>query len=180
MTAAADGALERRSVIGFKDNKAGIEQLPLRNHDDVEARSDLVSTKNLSNQTFRSVSLDRAAQLLRRRDAQTTERELVREDEERAEPAMDACAFLVNLLKLRAGFDPFVRPEARQRLSGADCQPLAALRTAPLENEPPVLGAHPDEEAVRLATASGVWLERPLPLHRSLPGACSPASSYAG
>ena len=51
------------SVISFKNSQAGVEQFALGDDDDVEARGDLVSTEDLSNQTFSAVSRHRAAEL---------------------------------------------------------------------------------------------------------------------
>ncbi len=39
---------EQGSVIGFKNGQAGVEQLAPGDDDDVESRSDLVATENLS------------------------------------------------------------------------------------------------------------------------------------
>src|SRR5437762_8278590 len=55
---------EESLVIGFKNVQAGVEQLALGDDDDVESPGDLVATENLSNQSFSSVSLHGAAQLL--------------------------------------------------------------------------------------------------------------------
>src|ERR1019366_7983006 len=79
-------------VIGFKNSQAGVEQFALGDDHDVEALGDFVSTKDLSNQSFSAVSLDRSAQLLGRRDSQPADRERVGQDENRAVSAMDARA----------------------------------------------------------------------------------------
>jgi len=50
-----------------------------------------------------------------------------------------------------------------------DCQSLAAFGAATLENDPAVLGAHPNPESVRAASATAIWLKRAL--H------CAPGSS---
>ena len=76
--------VEGVAVIGFKGGQAGVEQLPLRHDDDVEAGRDLVATENLSNQSFSSISLDRAAQFLRGGDPQPADWQRVRQDEQRA------------------------------------------------------------------------------------------------
>jgi hypothetical protein len=52
-------------VLGFKDCQAGVKQFAPGDNDHVEPWRDLVTAKNLSNQTFSAVSLDRAAELLR-------------------------------------------------------------------------------------------------------------------
>jgi hypothetical protein len=64
----AKASFDEVSVISFKGAQAGVEELTLWDHDDVESWRDLVSTKNLSNQSFSSVSLNCAADFLGRRD----------------------------------------------------------------------------------------------------------------
>ena len=68
----AEDTFEGGSVIGFKDGQAGVQQLAFGHDDDVEPISDLVATENLSNQSFRSISLHRAAKLSGGRNAQTS------------------------------------------------------------------------------------------------------------
>jgi len=69
-----DTAGEDLSVIGFKGSQTGTDQLPLRYHDDIEARGDFVTTENLSNQSFGSVSRDGAPKPSASRDPQAGER----------------------------------------------------------------------------------------------------------
>ena len=102
----AEASFEIVAVIGFKNSQAGVEQLSLRHDHDVETGGDLVSTENLSNQTFRSVSHDRAAELLRRRDPEASHAEAVLEDEERRVAAVYAGPLCVNPLKIGAAADP--------------------------------------------------------------------------
>ena len=102
------------AVISFKDGQGGVEQLTLGDDDDVEPRRDVVPTKNLSNQSFSSVSLNSSAELFRSCDAQTPYRALVGEDEHRREPPMDAGAAFIDCLKLGAAPDALVRPEPGQ------------------------------------------------------------------
>jgi len=56
----------------------------VRDDDDVEPWRDLVATENLSYQSFGAVSPNRAAQFLRRRDAQAPYGLLGRQDKGRA------------------------------------------------------------------------------------------------
>ena len=163
--AATEGALESVSVIGFKGGQAGLEELPLRNDDHVEAWSYFISTKNLSNQTFSSISLDGTAQFFRRGDPQPTNRPSIGENEDRAVPAVHTRALLVNLLELGARLNPLIRPERSQCLSGTYRQPFAALRAPPLQHEAAVFRAHSDQKTVCFPPPPGVRLERPLPLH---------------
>jgi hypothetical protein len=103
------GSLEGGSVIGFKDGQAGVKQLTSGHDDDVEALGDFVATKNLSNQSFRSVSLDRAPELPCGGDAEPPDRPLVWQDEQRAVAALNPGASLVHLLKFCAAANPFGR-----------------------------------------------------------------------
>ncbi len=57
----AEATFKCIEVISFKNSQTGVEQLALGHDNDVEARGDLVSTKDLSNQSFSAISLDRAA-----------------------------------------------------------------------------------------------------------------------
>lgn len=41
-------ALDRRSILGFKDGERGLQELTPWNHDDVEAGRDSTATKDLS------------------------------------------------------------------------------------------------------------------------------------
>ena len=112
-------SLEAVSVFGFKNSQAGVEQVPLRYDNDVEARGDFVSTKDLSNQSFSTVSDDCAAELLGRRDAQPPDVELVRQDEQRGVASGYPDAAIVNLPKIGAAANPLLWPECgrRQRYS---------------------------------------------------------------
>ena len=74
-------ALQAVAIFGFKDGQGGAEQLAPGDDHDVEARRDVVATENLSYQSFRSISLHGAAELFRRRDAQASDRALVRKHE---------------------------------------------------------------------------------------------------
>ena len=95
------------SVVGFKNRQAGLEQLASRDDHDVEARRNLVPPKNLSNQSLRSIPLNRPADLPGGRDPEAADLAAVRHHEHGAEPARDAVPPLVNQLKLGAAADPF-------------------------------------------------------------------------
>src|SRR5437870_4728616 len=92
--------LEDLAIVGFKNSQAGVEQITLGHNDDVEAGRNLVSTEDLSYQTFSAVSLDRATQLFRRRDPQPQDREFVGQDENGAVATVDPRAASVHLLEL--------------------------------------------------------------------------------
>jgi hypothetical protein len=99
---------EEVSVVSFKNRQAGVEQLALGNDHDVKSRRDLVTTENLSYQTFSAIPHDCSAQLLRGGNAEATHRERIRTNKQRAVPAVDACALLVDLLELGAAADPLM------------------------------------------------------------------------
>ena len=101
------GTLDEVSVFGFKDGQAGIEQVTLGYYDDVKPLRDLVATKNLSNQTFGAISLDRAAELPGRRDAQPADAGGIGEGEHRAEPPVNLHAAVVDLLIFDASANAF-------------------------------------------------------------------------
>jgi hypothetical protein len=107
--------LQSVSVIGFKGGQAGFQQLPSRHDDDVEAERDLVTTKNLSYESFNAISRDRAAQFLRRRDPEAPDPLVVGQDEDRTITAMNPDALPVNPLKVHTSADPLARSQASRR-----------------------------------------------------------------
>jgi hypothetical protein len=128
----AQASFDQVSVISFKGTQAGVEKLTFGDDDDVESRGDFVATKNLSNQSFRSISLDRAADLPRRRNAEPSHAALVGQEKDRAIAAVGSHAPLVDLLELRTRANVFgwtesqsyslltvrrLRPLARRRFS---------------------------------------------------------------
>src|SRR5262245_37526463 len=106
------GPFENVAELGFKGNQAGVEQFAFRDDDDVEAWRELVATKNLSNQSFSSISLDRAPQFPGGGDSQSAYRQVVREGEQRQITAVCSDAPFVNLLVFRAAADAFRPAEA--------------------------------------------------------------------
>ena len=104
-------SLDGMTVVGFKNSQAGVEQGSLRHDDDIEARGDLVSTEDLSNQSFRAVSLHRAAQLLGRRNPEPAGAERVGQDEQRRVAAGEPDALVVNQPKFGTTTNPLVGPE---------------------------------------------------------------------
>lgn len=130
--ALAETSFNEVSVISFKGAQAGVEELALGDDDDVVSSGDLVSTENLSNQSFSSISLNRAADFPGRRDAEPPHTLVVGQDEDRAVAAVESNAPLVDLLELRTLADvfgwtefqsyslltvSFLRPLARRRFS---------------------------------------------------------------
>ena len=110
----AKAAFKVMTVIGFKGTQAGVEQLPLRHDHDIEAGSHMVSTENLSNQSFSSVPLDRPPEFPRGGDPQASDRQLVRQEEKGAETAANPGAPFIDLLKFGASANVFIGAEFHQ------------------------------------------------------------------
>ena len=125
----AKAALKVMTVIGFKGTQAGVEQLPLRHDHDVEAGSHMVSTENLSNQSFSPVTLNRPPQFPCGGDPQASDRQLVRQEEKGAETAANPGAPFIDLLKFGASADVFVGAESHQP-SALQPSGLSGLRPA--------------------------------------------------
>jgi hypothetical protein len=104
------------AVFDLKGSQTGVEQLVSRNNNDVKAGRNLVTTENLSNQAFRSISFNRAPQALGSGDPQPADRQLVRQNEQSGKAAMNPGTTLVNLLKFGATADVFVWPETSHGL----------------------------------------------------------------
>ncbi len=68
---------------------------------------DLVTTENLSNQSFSSISYNGSPELPGRRDAQPSDLERIGEDKDGAVATIDSDAPFVDLLELGAPADPF-------------------------------------------------------------------------
>jgi hypothetical protein len=104
-------AFDEGSVIGFKNNQARREQFALGHDDDIEAWRDVISTENLSNQTFSTIPGNRATKALRRGDAQTTNGKSIWLRKQRVVAAWDTAAMLVDVLEVGVSADPLVRAE---------------------------------------------------------------------
>src|ERR1700730_17105986 len=111
LAALPETTFEEISVVSFKNRQAGVEQFALGDDHDVKSRCDLVTTENLSYQTFSAIPHDRSAQLLCGGDAKATHRECIPSNKQCAVAAVNACALFVDLLKLDAAADPL---EARK------------------------------------------------------------------
>ena len=98
------------SVIGFKSAQAGVEEIALGDNDDVKSIRDLIPTENLSNQSFRSITLDRATELLRGGDSQPAN-PAIRQEKHRAVAAVNPKSTAVDLLELGAAANAFGWPE---------------------------------------------------------------------
>ena len=97
-----EASFDEVSVISFKGAQAGVEEFALGNDDDVKPWRNLVSTKNLSNQSFSSISLNRAANLTCGGDAEPPHTPLVGQNEDGAVAAVEPDTPLVDLLELSA------------------------------------------------------------------------------
>jgi hypothetical protein len=130
--ALAQASFDEVSVISFKGAQAGFEKFAFGDDDDVEPWRDLVSAKDLSNQSFSSISLYRAADFAGRRDPESPYAEVIGQDENRRVSTVKPNAPLVDLLELRSPTDVFgwtesqsyslltvrrLRPFARRRFS---------------------------------------------------------------
>ena len=118
----AETSFDEVAVVSFKGAQAGLEKFSLRDDDDVEPLGDLVSTKNLSNQSFSSVPLNRAANLPGCGDPEPSYTALVGQEKDRAVAAVDANAPRVHLLELRALADVFGWTESHTQLASLNCE----------------------------------------------------------
>ena len=71
----------RAQVVGFEGRPGRFEQLQARHDDHIDPRRGLVAPKNLSNQSFSTISLNRPAKLSAGGDAQPRNGETVRQDD---------------------------------------------------------------------------------------------------
>jgi hypothetical protein len=107
----AETPLDIAAVFDLKGSQTGVKQLAPGDNDDIKTRRNLVTTENLSNQAFRFISLNRATQALGGGNPQPANRQLVRQNEQSGEAAVNPGAPLVDLLKLGATADVLVSPE---------------------------------------------------------------------
>jgi hypothetical protein len=182
---ATETPFNESSVIGFKVAQAGVEQVRLRDDDYVESRGDLIATEDLSNQSFRSVSLNRSPEFPGGRDSQPSH-PAVRQNEHGAVAAMAPDALFVHMLELGATANALVRAEG-QRLSAsgsrfgliaasesgallaADREALSALRSAAFQDQTAILGAHTHEKSMRFLAVARVGLKSPDSLSHDIP-----------
>ena len=126
----AKASFDEVSIVSFKGAQAGVEKFTFRDHDDVESRGDFVTTKDLSNQSFSSISLNRAADFLGRRYPESSHTPLIGEQKDRAVAAVHANTVLVYLLELRPAADVFDWAESQSYslLTVRRLRPLARRR----------------------------------------------------
>lgn len=150
-------------VIGFNDRQTGVEQLALRHDDDIVTWRYVLTTENLSYQSFSSISLYRTTQFPGCRDTQAAHIPVVGQDEDRYVSAVRPGASIVDALVLGAVTNPLRGREFQ--LFVADRQALAALGATAFQHEAAIFCAHPHEKTMRARAAPRVGLERPFPLH---------------
>jgi len=92
----------------FKSGKAGIQQLRAWHDDDVNTCRGLVEPEDLSNQSFSSIPLNRAAQLPGRRDSQPARRAAAPSHKQGQKPAAKPRPLGIDLAILGAAADPIV------------------------------------------------------------------------
>ena len=110
-----DGA----AVFGFKGHQARVKQLVAGDDDDIEARRDVISTKNLSNQTLSAIPDNRSTEALCGGNAEPPDGQSVRLREQRVIAARNAGPMLVDVLEIGVSSDPLARAEF-QRLFATD------------------------------------------------------------
>lgn len=183
--AAAPGILK----VQFEGGEGGVEQLPPRDHHDVNCRlPGWQVPENLSNQPFSSIALHRSAYLPRSDNAEPGDRAIVGQQQQREEPAVEAGATFENLLKLGATPDaPLWRETLRRPAAGlrrlhylalptsamspveplfrGHGQSLAALGATALEDQPALFRRHPHEKTVRASAAPVIGLKSAFAFH---------------
>jgi hypothetical protein len=159
----SEGAFKRGSVIAFKGGQAGVEQLALRDYNHVEPVGDLVTTKNLSYQSFSSIALNGAAKFSGGCDAQSVMASLVPQDEHGEEAAVDLRPTLIHRLEFGSATNSLVR--TKPHLLAAHGQPFSTLGTATFQHEASVFRAHSYQKPVRALPSACVRLKCPFALH---------------
>ena len=157
-TRSGQSARDEVSIVGFKGVQAGIEEIALRHDDNVEAWSDFITTKNLSNQSLSSVSENCAAELARRRYPETANPKFVGQHEHGCVAAVYFDATVVDPLKLCASSNPFGWSELQ--LLAADSEPFTAFGATAFEYQTAVFRAHSDQKSVRPLPAARIGLKR--------------------
>ena len=160
-------ARDEVSIVGFKGVQAGIEEIALRHDDNVEAWSDFITTKNLSNQSLSSVSQNCAAELPRCCDPETADAEFVGQQEYGCIPAMNFDAAVVDPLKFCTAANPLGWSELQ--LLAADGEPFAAFGATALEHQTAVFRAHSDQKPVRPLPTARIGLKRAHSLGHDIP-----------
>jgi len=156
--------------------KRGVVRLTAGNRDDVEGRGPTArvsgpAAKQLPQPPLRSIARHGAAQPARGDDAQPIAAAGVRLSEQRDKASRDPPVARLHRGELPTMTQTRIRRKrfGQFRGLGRNREALAPLRAAPFEHRPPVLGAHPDEKAVRAATPAAVGLKSTLHDARGTP-----------
>jgi hypothetical protein len=152
-----------------ESGKRGVVRLTSGNCDDVErrgldARLGRPAPEQLSQPTLRTIARHGAAQPARRDDAQPIAAAGVGPAEQGDKSRRNAPAVRLHRGELPTMTETRLRPKRFGQLRGLgrNREALAALGATPLEHRPTILGAHPDEKAVRAATPAAVGLKSTL------------------
>jgi hypothetical protein len=140
-------SIEEGEVVSFKGAEGCIQPFPPGHDDDVECVRNLVPPEQLARDSLRAITLDRRSQLARGGDTEAWPAEIIGDNEERHEAALDANTCVVGPLELGTATNPLggsesvpghrypssltvsrLRPLARRRFS--TIRPfLVAMRT---------------------------------------------------
>jgi hypothetical protein len=99
------GTLEGGKVVSFDPLVRGIEHLPPRNDDDVEAGSAAGSAKYFTGEAFGAVSIDGGSDLPGRGHSKAPRRPVISQDEQGHESPVYANALPVDPFELRSAAD---------------------------------------------------------------------------
>ena len=105
-------ALKGSVIVSFEAGERRIEDVPARDDDDIEARSDLVTPEHFPHQALRAVADDGAAQLSRGRNPEARPGVGARQDEDGHQSPVLPSTRLVDPLKFCAPADVTLGAEA--------------------------------------------------------------------
>jgi hypothetical protein len=125
LAALAETSRKIVTVVLFKSIQTGVEQIALGNDNHIESRRNLVSTKDLSNESFSPIPLNRPTQLARSGDTQPADRQRIGPREEGAVTAMNPTAVLIDLQELGAAANALVCLETHSAALEAGFSALA-------------------------------------------------------
>ena len=164
-----DSTGDKGAVVAFKSSQARAEQLALGYNHDVKAWRDVISTKDLSNQTLSTISDNSATEPLSGGNTEPANGQPIRFRKQRVVAARNASAVLVHVPEVAVSADPLGRAEL-QTLFAANCQTFTAFGAATFQDETTIFRAHAHQEPVCALAPAGIWLECALALHAFLRG----------
>lgn len=143
------------------------EHLASGHDNNIDGGNGFVVTEQLAHQALGSITLDSSAHFSGRCYTETGRARLAfpREHGHEASGALETC--LVDEFEVGPLSDVLCGPETDHLLLVRNSQTLSSLGAAALQDLPAVLGRHPDQEAMPLRAAAGIWLKRSLALLRS-------------